>query len=246
MMLYPYQFRPQAHRGRSAVYPQNTVRAFEAAGKQPFVYGIETDVHITKDGVPVCFHDATLDALTTGTGVIADYTLAEVQEFVYDNTAGADLYPGETIPKLEDYLKVCRKYGKVPYIEVKFVKVEQVPLLLQTVRRMGFEDRCIFTGFSWPSLAEIRRLTDGYFLEAMFTEGTTLEKAMDTVRDCAGVALRFYCGDVTEELVNAAHEHGYLVDAWGLAVGDRAMLERLIDAGAEGCTCNDYTFFYGE
>ncbi|RSH78200.1 uncharacterized protein EHS24_002661 [Apiotrichum porosum] len=57
------------HRGASAFLPENTLASFQAAIKEG-AEGIESDVHITSDGVILMFHDPTLDRTTTGTGAI--------------------------------------------------------------------------------------------------------------------------------------------------------------------------------
>ena len=74
-------FRPlvMAHRGDSSNLPENTLQAFEEASKFD-VDCLETDIHMTKDGEFVLFHDETLDRTTNGTGKIALFTLAELKE----------------------------------------------------------------------------------------------------------------------------------------------------------------------
>ena len=66
-----------AHRGFSGVYPENTMLAFEKA-IEIGCDGIETDVQLTKDGVPVICHDEEVDRTTNSTGRICDYTYDEL------------------------------------------------------------------------------------------------------------------------------------------------------------------------
>ena len=65
-----------AHRGASAFAPENTMEAFKLAVEMK-ADGIETDVHMTKDGVLVLMHDERIDRTTDGTGWIKDYTYEE-------------------------------------------------------------------------------------------------------------------------------------------------------------------------
>src|SRR5262245_3143696 len=67
-----------AHRGGAALWPQNTLVAFEQARALGCRY-LETDVHLTRDGTVVVFHDARLERTTNGTGLIADHTLSELR-----------------------------------------------------------------------------------------------------------------------------------------------------------------------
>src|SRR6056297_841327 len=91
-----------AHRGASAVAPENTLAAFTAA-LQAGADGIELDVHLTRDGVPVVMHDETVDRTTNGSGRIRDLSHAEID----DLDAGSWFGPrwrGEKIPTLEKVL----------------------------------------------------------------------------------------------------------------------------------------------
>lgn len=101
-----------AHRGlfdNASDAPENSQAAFrKAVGKG---FGIELDVHLSRDGIPVVFHDFKLKRMTGLTGNVEDYTAADL--------AGVRLAgSGETIPTLEEALSVVQ--GKVPLIiEIK-------------------------------------------------------------------------------------------------------------------------------
>ena len=62
-----------AHRGASGYAPENTLEAFALAVSQK-ADGIELDVQLTRDGVPVVIHDETIDRVTSKTGYVKDYT----------------------------------------------------------------------------------------------------------------------------------------------------------------------------
>lgn len=63
-----------AHRGASGYAPENTLEAFALAVSQK-ADGIELDVQLTRDGVPVVIHDETIDRVTSKTGYVKDYTI---------------------------------------------------------------------------------------------------------------------------------------------------------------------------
>src|SRR5919112_42952 len=67
-----------AHRGASALVPENTIEAFRLA-VEAGAGGLELDVHMTRDGHIVVIHDATVDRTTNGTGAISEMTLAELR-----------------------------------------------------------------------------------------------------------------------------------------------------------------------
>lgn len=101
-----------AHRGYHNVekyIPENSMAAFRAAVERG--YGIELDVHITKDGKLAVFHDDTLERMCHAPGRVESYTFAELQQFHLLNTT-------EKIPELEEVLSYVR--GRVPLlIELK-------------------------------------------------------------------------------------------------------------------------------
>ena len=107
-----------AHRGLSGIEKENTCSAFVAAGNRSY-YGIETDIHRTRDGHFVINHDGDFKRVAGEEIVIEDSTLEEIQNVILFDTDGtkgrADLRP--TI--LENYLSICKKYGKHSVLELK-------------------------------------------------------------------------------------------------------------------------------
>lgn len=104
----PFRSFLYAHRGlhdNAGDAPENSLRAFQKAADAGF--GIELDIQMTKDHIPVVFHDFTLKRICGGEGKICDYTYEELQRF---RLCGSD----QTIPKFEDVLKCVD--GRVPLI----------------------------------------------------------------------------------------------------------------------------------
>jgi glycerophosphoryl diester phosphodiesterase len=104
------------HRGAMAYRPQNTMPSFELAWEQG-AHGIELDAQCTADGVPVVFHDETLDALTDGSGPVRAHDLADILRldagYRFDPA-----YAGVRIPLLETVLR-ARPAGTFVNIELK-------------------------------------------------------------------------------------------------------------------------------
>ncbi len=98
---YPYP-RICAHRGYSAVAPENTMKAF-AAAVDLHAPEIEMDVRFSKDGIPVVSHDDFLERISNGTGMVQDWTLEELKKFDFGTHAGAQ-YAGTQIAAFEEVL----------------------------------------------------------------------------------------------------------------------------------------------
>lgn len=241
----PYRFKLQGHRGLCDEYPENTILSFEEAGKSGVYAGIETDVQRTSDGVFVLMHDDTIDRTTNGMGVVSDYTYAELQELYIDGGYGwSDTYANQLkIPTLLDYLKVCRKYNLIPYIEIKLLDNQGLEDLISFLNQQGFKGRCIITSFNWSYLEYIANITNDYPLEYMpYAWDTDYKGMIDKLSKYNNTIIRLSASVITEDIVNKFREKDILVDAYGLPVGDTATLNRLKELGVEGVTCNSYKF----
>jgi len=121
--------RPIAHRGYHDLRrgrPENTLAAFDAAIEAR--YAIECDLHISADGVPVVFHDDTLERLTGISGHVRDLTAAELREL---RVAGTE----EWVPQLDELLSLVA--GRVPLIiELKHVPGRDFGLAVAAVEQL--------------------------------------------------------------------------------------------------------------
>ncbi len=126
----PFKEQFFAHRGlhnNEAGVPENSMSAFCKAVEAGF--GIELDVQLSKDGIPVIFHDFTLDRMCGKPGKVKDYTYEELQTF---SLAGTE----EKIPTLEEFLAMVD--GKVPLIvelKVEWTNVDVCPAVDRLLAR---------------------------------------------------------------------------------------------------------------
>jgi glycerophosphoryl diester phosphodiesterase len=106
-----------AHRGLSANAPENTLAAFRLAAERGLSW-VETDVRLSKDGVPMIFHDATLQRTTNGQGLFKLFTAVELQQL----DAGSWFSPqfsNETIPTLNQVFDLALELSMGINIEIK-------------------------------------------------------------------------------------------------------------------------------
>ena len=102
-----YQPAMVAHRGLSSLAPQNSLPAVELSVEYGYD-GCEFDIHTTKDGKWVVIHDDTVDAMTDGTGKVAEFTLEEIRQLKLDSGNGIENYDELKIPTLEEVLTVAK------------------------------------------------------------------------------------------------------------------------------------------
>lgn len=150
-----------AHRGASAYYPENTMAAFKGALEMEAEM-IELDVMLSKDGVPVVFHDATLEDHSTGSGRLADYTLSQLQELDAGSWFDSS-FAGQKIPTLEEVLAFAS--GKIALnIEIKTEAVSDEVMggveekSLELVKKYNMEDYVLFSSFDYRAIAHLKAL----------------------------------------------------------------------------------------
>src|SRR5918997_6489066 len=107
-----------AHRGASAVHPENTLRAFRHALALG-VDGIELDVHATSDGIPVVIHDRNVERTTDGLGYVDEIPLARFRTL--------DAGDGERVPKLDEVLELVGEVARLD-VEIKGSRIEPAVL----------------------------------------------------------------------------------------------------------------------
>lgn len=236
------EFGLQAHRGLSNQFPENTVLAFREAGKVPYFYGMETDVQMTKDGVLVCMHDYTLDRTTDFTGAVSDYTWAELRKAWIDGGTGWDeKYTHKLhIPTFKEYLKICKKYNLVPYVELKLISNEGIRKTIEMLHKMGFEGKYVLTSFKWDYLHEAAKYSNAP-LEFMHTRYTP--EIVDKLKGVKNAVARPMARRTTKELVDYCHSQGLMVECYGLPMRNSKYVETLRSWGVKGGTTNDYQWF---
>src|SRR5215207_9539156 len=134
-----------AHRGASAIHPENTLRAFRHA-LAIGVDGIELDVHATADGIPVVIHDRAVERTTDGAGYVDEMPLARLVTF--------DAGDGERVPTLADVLALVGDVAQLD-IEIKGAGIERAVLeVLVQYPAVAWA----ISSFAWETLCTVRQL----------------------------------------------------------------------------------------
>lgn len=147
-----------AHRGASRIAPENTMPAFQLAEKIG-ADGIETDVQLTKDQIPVLIHDEALNRTTNQTGYVYQYTYDELKN-IDAGSWFAPKYKGTSMVTLEEFLKWIKDTTLNVNIEIKnnVVDYPQIESIVQEcLEQFNMESRTIISSFNPDS---IRRYHD--------------------------------------------------------------------------------------
>ena len=154
-----------AHRGYSAVAPENTLAALEAA-LAAGAHVAEIDVKLTRDGQLVLMHDATLERTTDGRGPVSALTLAEIRTL--DAGSWFDRkFAGTRVPSLDEVLAWSRGQLGI-LVEMKNCPERDPKFIDETIaaiERNNAADFAIPAGFDHPALAEIHQRRRTWTLE---------------------------------------------------------------------------------
>ena len=228
-----------AHRGGAALAPENTIDAFErglAAGAD----GLECDVHLSADNVPVVIHDDLLQRTTDATGPVSRFGADELArvDAGYHFASGAQ-HPwrgrGVRVPRLAEVLQCFR--GVPIVIELKENSTRLAGAVVETLRAADAVDRVCVGSFYWRVLRAVRHL------EPAIATGACREETRWAVYRTKvrlpigrGVYSAFQVPEmsgntrvISPRFVKAAHAAGKVVEAW--TVNEPADMRRLLEWG---------------
>ncbi|MEP6852980.1 MAG: glycerophosphodiester phosphodiesterase family protein [bacterium] len=222
-----------AHRGYAPDGGENSMAAFAAAVALGYRY-LETDARVSADGVAIAFHDARLDRVTDGHGVVARRPWREL--------ARARIGGREPIPRLVDVLAAWPDV----FVNVDVKSDAAVAATVAAIRRAGAGDRVCLAAFNDARLGRLRSLlgpgvcTSAGPTEVAWTKAVSRAGPRAAGRLRGGVAARCLqvpprlgrLGLVDRRLIDTAHAAGLAVHVW--TVNERAEMIRLLDLGVDG------------
>ena len=160
-----------AHRGSSGTHPENTLAAFKDAAKLP-IYGVEFDVHMTKDGELVIIHDERINRTSNGKGYIKDMTLAELRTYDFGSWFSNE-FKGEVIPTLAEVLEIFSHTTHHINIELKSDIIPYSGMaekVLDLVGAMKLEKRVVISSFNHEAIRTVKQLAPQIETAALFME----------------------------------------------------------------------------
>ena len=225
-----------AHRGASAYAPENTLSAFNLALEMG-ADGVELDVSLTKDGIPVVLHDDTVDRTTNGRGAVNQLTLAQVKEL--DASNKFEKYRGEKIPTLEQVLRAVAPRGTIN-IELKnfALKTDGIEAAtLAAIENTSALDRVMVSSFNPLALRRMCQLEPRIPRGLLYSPRLPIFLRRAWLRPLAHpTAMHPHFSMITREFVAWARGKGYKINTW--TVDDPNEMKRLIELGVDGIITN--------
>jgi glycerophosphoryl diester phosphodiesterase len=229
-----------AHRGFRAVAPENTLPAFEEAGKNGF-WGAECDVYRTKDGVWVIQHDVNTYRMMNLTKSIEKCTYEELLKYNTDNGVNIENYHDLKICTLDEYLATCEEYGMTAVIEIKGKNnTEHYDEIIESVNRYNCD--VVFISFHEENLVKMRKLTDApmfYLTQEISEDDIEIAKSIENCGiDFNGNKDKNYDND--SAIIKKCQDEGLTLGAW--TIDDIDVMQNLLDLGVEYITTNCITY----
>jgi len=224
-----------AHRGASGYFPENTMLAFVKAVEMG-CDGIETDVQMTKDGVLVLVHDERVDRTTNGSGLVKDYSYAELCRLDAGLWYGAR-FAGAKIPMAQELLLLTRDTGISIDFEIKNGVIQYEGIeekLIDLIYCYGWQERVILSSFNHYSMVHCKEIAPDLKTGLLYMEG--LYRPSLYARTARADALHPYFYAVNEEIIREAHSGGLSVNTF--TVNDPATMRRFVRMGVDGIITN--------
>lgn len=205
------------HRGAAGEAPENTMASFDLAWRQG-VDGIEFDVQLSSDGIPVVIHDARLTRTTSGSGWVYEHRVSVLRRLDAGSwfnrrhrLRARERYAGARIPLLAEVLQWVKARQCLAFVEIKDYRPGVVAKVLQEIERNGLWQSVRVVSFDLPSLQQVRELSEQARLGLDFS-GRLLpvRRALTLGAD----ALLPHWAIASRGLIRRAHRAGLQVFPW--------------------------------
>jgi glycerophosphoryl diester phosphodiesterase len=205
----------QAHRGASAVAPENTIAAFRAARDQG-AHWVELDVALLADGTPVVIHDVTLDRTTNRQGSLGAITAADLAEI----DAGGWFDPafaGERLSTLPEVLDALATLGINVNVEIKQHEhhkslAQLTGTVHQCLRDHAGRTQVMISSFDPDCLKAMHALDSGYELAMLWSE--LPPDWLDQLDTIPASAVHLHYRALSFKTLDRARERNKLIRAW--------------------------------
>lgn len=217
-----------AHRGASALAPENTLTAFRQA-IEAGANGIEFDVRISKDGVPVVFHDSTLRRIARREGRTSNFTAEELGKIEigswfnekFPRKANAE-FVGEKIPTLEELFVLLNGFKGRIYLEMKGNPTEVLKVaeaVVEIIKNSPYLPQIIAKSFKLEAVAHIKNLfpevkTAALFAPKILTVLRKQTRIIEEAKKYSADELSLHYSLATEKFVRRADDENMPTTIW--------------------------------
>jgi len=225
-----------AHRGMSALAPENTLSAFSLC-KEHGIGWFECDVDILIDGTVIISHDDTLDRCTDKTGSINELETSDLKN-IDAGSWFADEYVGEKIPTLKQLIKLINEEEINVNIEIKSCvsSAKHSMLLIENViedlKALNPERELIVSSFNHLVLSEFKRRRPQTHIACLFESHNLYDDWRSIMEWCGASFIHLEDKHLTRNFISKIKEAGFKINVW--TVNDLARGNELFNWGVDG------------
>ena len=196
------------HRGVKNLSPENTLNSIRLANKLGLEW-VEIDVKISKDSIPILFHDDSLNRTTNGDGLPIDFNYRDLKKL----DAGSFFYNYPTdiyIPTLNEVLNFIQKNNMGINIELKpnlGFEEKNVKSIYNILKNINFTNQYYFSSFDWDSIIMMKKIMPHAFYGILIdklNDDISIKKIIDTCKknniSCCGFNINIINYDVIETM----------------------------------------------
>lgn len=182
-------------------------------------------------------HDNSVDSTTNGTGDVINLTFDEIRNLRIDAGNNVKDYNDSelVVPTFEEYLKICKKYGCVPVIELKrFSNKTYVDTVVETITTIGMIHSCIIISFNTDWIARVRELNNHIHTSVLLS--SFAESDIEAYKDYENFTLSIPHASLTVDLAKLAHKNNIMLNAY--TIYNNNLIDPLLDKGIDFVTIN--------
>ncbi|MCQ2510578.1 MAG: glycerophosphodiester phosphodiesterase [Lachnospiraceae bacterium] len=228
-----------AHRGFSGKYPENSPLAFQKVIEETDCDGIESDVHITKDGQLVIFHDASVERTTNQTGFIKDKTYEEMLQLDIGAWKSPD-FAGQHVWTLGQLLDFCKETGLLLNMELKNYEVFYEGLekrVIDEICARQMQDQVFLSSFNHISMQACKEINPEIETGLLYDKPLLdMDKYIERT-NADNMHPRYMLLQYQPELVDLYHGRGMKINTW--TVNEEADMRDMINRGVDLIISNE-------
>jgi glycerophosphoryl diester phosphodiesterase len=228
------------HRGASAVAPENTMAAFReaiAVGAN----GIEFDVRLTRDGVPVVIHDSTLRRTGSVNKRVADLSWQELSQIDVGSWFRLGSFANETVPSLRELFELFQSNDASLYLEMKCDSPAEHRPLAEACSRLideySFKERVVVECFQLAALEILKEMDSEIKTATLFDRVFTDQSVITRATEIGAMAVALHHRLARKSLVEKSKQAGLHVAVW--TVDDPAWIKLARELGIDALITND-------
>ena len=219
-----------AHRGLPFIERENTIKSFKEACIREY-YGIECDIHATKDNEIIICHD---DNIARVTGVNKRIKNLLFQDLIKIKIKDLNNNPSLSFPTLGEFIDICKEFNKISFIEIKNrMKIKNIIRILKLLDNNTLSNDCVIISFSKSNIKKIRKINKDIKLELITKKYNNRIFRFLKKYNCD---IDIFYKSINNEIIDYLHMNNIKINTW--TVDDEKDALRLIDMNVDYITTN--------